>query len=393
MSSDEDSKTLYPAPMFAPASNSLLPTITPADLHDLFSPEFAAYTPTAKELTAPDGSLAVLPTFDDPNGVDVDTFDPLLTTLEPVSTVKVEEENGKKLASARLRAQAEAEKMLRKQPSRVKRKRQGFREDDSNSADFGQADALVPEDHKMERRLRNREHAKRSRLRKRFLLESLQSQLTELRDENKALREVVRTRFPDRAQGILDECTQTQSDLLEDLNGEGTTKARPRVALPSDNDVSPKDSGELSRQLVEQDYRLIRALQHSQQCFAISDPGLADNPIVYASQGFLDLTGYTMRQVLGRNCRFLQGPGTDQDAVQAIRDGICEGRDVSVCLLNYKADGTPFWNQFFIAPLCAADGSIVNFVGVQCEVQSNKAEDMQIRVKRIKNIEVYVDES
>ena len=86
------------------------------------------------------------------------------------------------------------------------------------------------------------------------------------------------------------------------------------------------------------------------------------------SQGFLDLTGYTLEQVLGRNCRFLQGPGTDQSAVEVIRKGITEGVDTSVCLLNYKADGTPFWNQFFVAALRDANNNIVNYVGVQCEV-------------------------
>ena len=70
-----------------------------------------------------------------------------------------------------------------------------------------------------------------------------------------------------------------------------------------------------------------------------------DNPIVFVSQGFLELTGYKMDDVLGRNCRFLQGPGTDQRTVDVIRKGISAGDDVAVCLLNYKADGTPFWNQ------------------------------------------------
>ena len=112
----------------------------------------------------------------------------------------------------------------------------------------------------------------------------------------------------------------------------------------------------------------VSALSGSQQNFAISDPTLPDNPIVYVSQGFLDLTGYTLDQVLGRNCRFLQGPGTDQSAVEVIRKGINEGVDTSVCLLNYKADGTPFWNQFFVASLRDAENNVVNYVGVQCEV-------------------------
>ena len=128
--------------------------------------------------------------------------------------------------------------------------------------------------------------------------------------------------------------------------------------------------------LMEPDFRLMTALSGSQQNFAISDPTLPDNPIVYVSQGFLDLTGYTLDQVLGRNCRFLQGPGTDQSAVDVIRKGIQEGIDTSVCLLNYKADGAPFWNQFFVAARRDAENNVVNYVGVQCEVSKAVVEKL-----------------
>ena len=67
--------------------------------------------------------------------------------------------------------------------------------------------------------------------------------------------------------------------------------------------------------------------------------------------GFLSLTGYKLEQVLGRNCRFLQGPRTDARAVAKIRDAIKSGRDVQIVLLNYKIDSTTFWNHFFIAAL------------------------------------------
>jgi hypothetical protein len=72
--------------------------------------------------------------------------------------------------------------------------------------------------------------------------------------------------------------------------------------------------------------------------------------------------------VLGRNCRFLQGPETDPKAVEKIRNAIEDGVDMSVCLLNYRADGTTFWNQFFIAALRDAAGNITNYVGIQCKV-------------------------
>mmetsp|Transcript_10544 Transcript_10544/g.16200 ORF Transcript_10544/g.16200 Transcript_10544/m.16200 type:complete len:333 (-) Transcript_10544:173-1171(-) len=200
---------------------------------------------------------------------------------------------------------------------------------------------------KIERRERNREHAKRSRLRKKFLLESLQEQIHGLQGEIETLKDIIRKELPDRAE-----------ELMSKIGGD-KSKFTP---LPMPSGFGPVKT------LMEPDFRLMSALSGSQQNFAISDPSLPDNPIVYVSQGFLDLTGYTLDQVLGRNCRFLQGPGTDQSAVDIIRKGIREGVDTSVCLLNYKADGTPFWNQFFVAALRDAENNVVNFVGVQCEV-------------------------
>ena len=125
--------------------------------------------------------------------------------------------------------------------------------------------------------------------------------------------------------------------------------------------------------LEEPDYKLLKALKSGMQNFVITDPRLPDNPIVYASQGFLDITGYTLEQVLGRNCRFIQGPDTDVNEVAKVRKAIKEGVEVSVCLLNYKIDGSSFWNQVHIAPLRNHHGEIVNFVGVQCEVPPDLA--------------------
>ncbi|KAJ1446197.1 PAS domain-containing protein [Pelagophyceae sp. CCMP2097] len=216
---------------------------------------------------------------------------------------------------------------------------------------------------RVERRERNREHAKRSRIRKKFLLESLLEQVSDLRGENRSLRQAIREELPDEAHDLLNACSTEESLLL--------------CVDPSVN------VGSAAQQLMEPDFRLMMALQSAQQNFAVSDPSLPDNPIVYASQGFLQLTGYSMSQVIGRNCRFLQGPGTDPKAVDVIREGLREGRDTSVCLLNYKADGTPFWNQFFVASLRDADGNIVNYVGVQCEVNQVPIEEIKERAKRM----------
>ena len=89
--------------------------------------------------------------------------------------------------------------------------------------------------------------------------------------------------------------------------------------------------------------------------------------------GFLSLTGYKLEQVLGRNCRFLQGPRTDARAVAKIETPSRAGRDVQIVLLNYKIDSTTFWNHFFIAALRDDKGDVVNFLGVQIEVSERVA--------------------
>lgn len=68
--------------------------------------------------------------------------------------------------------------------------------------------------------------------------------------------------------------------------------------------------------------------------------------------------------MLGRNCRFLQGPGTDPKHIDMIRNAVAKGNDFSICVLNYKADGTPFWNQLFVAALRDNENCIVNFVSM-----------------------------
>lgn len=199
-----------------------------------------------------------------------------------------------------------------------------------------------------ERRQRNREHAKRSRVRKKFLLESLQTEVSQLQEENKNLRMLIQQKIPQHAQQIIDECC-IKSPLFGDDNG---------------NNDREKNEVELTKS----DYSLIENLTSGQQNFVLSDPRLPDNPIVFASEGFYQLTGYTREQVLGRNCRFLQGPATDPKAVDVIRTAVANGTDASTCILNYKADGTPFWNQFFVAALRDSENCIVNYVGVQCVV-------------------------
>ena len=185
----------------------------------------------------------------------------------------------------------------------------------------------------------------------------MQQSVALLKEENESLRNSIRTHLGE------DQAAQ----LLSKQNLQQQSEA----ALSSG--LIASDANNANKVLDDPDFSFIKALQTAQQNFVVTDPSLPDNPIVYATQGFLNLTGYTLDQVLGRNCRFLQGPETDPKSVEKIRKSIEDGTDMSVCLLNYRIDGTTFWNQFFIAALRDAEGNITNYVGVQCKVSDQYA--------------------
>nr|AML76523.1 putative LOV domain-containing protein [Scouleria aquatica] len=109
--------------------------------------------------------------------------------------------------------------------------------------------------------------------------------------------------------------------------------------------------------------------------FVLSDPRLPDHPIVFASEGFLRMSGYEREEVLGRNCRFLQGPDTDRGTVVEIRDAIREERACQVRILNYTKQGAPFWNLFHMAPIFASDGRVMHYVGVQTPIAPELASE------------------
>ena len=156
-------------------------------------------------------------------------------------------------------------------------------------------------------------------MRKKFLLESLQVELKELQTENTALRNLVREKCADKATDILSaHCTQ--NNPLFDKQG----------SLSKDNGTAApemmEDGGEKEGLMLDkQDLSLMSSLSLGQQNFVLSDPRLPDNPVVFASEGFYKLTGYTADKVLGRNCRFLQGPGTDPRSVEVLRNAIAQG--------------------------------------------------------------------
>ena len=131
------------------------------------------------------------------------------------------------------------------------------------------------------------------------------------------------------------------------------------------------DPGDPLRRLQEQ------AIVATDVCFTITDPRRPDNPLIWVNPAFTRVTGYPAAEALGRNCRFLQGPGTDPAAVTAIREAIHDARQETVTLLNYRADGSAFWNQLTLTPVLDGSGEVVNFVGVQSDVSARISVERQ----------------
>ncbi|KAJ5412595.1 uncharacterized protein N7487_006954 [Penicillium crustosum] len=104
------------------------------------------------------------------------------------------------------------------------------------------------------------------------------------------------------------------------------------------------------------------------EVFCLTDPSRPDNPIIFASEEFHRTTQYGMDYVLGRNCRFLQGPKTNANSVRRLREAIHAGRHHSEMFLNYRRDGSPFMNLLQCAPLCDSHGRVKYFVGAQIDV-------------------------
>ncbi len=113
---------------------------------------------------------------------------------------------------------------------------------------------------------------------------------------------------------------------------------------------------------------LEQAANSSSEGITISDINRPDQPLIFVNQGFERLTGYDRSEVIGRNCRFLQGPKTARSPVTRLREAIANGEECTVELLNYRKNGQPFWNRLSVTPISDHNGKITHYVGIQSDI-------------------------
>jgi PAS domain S-box-containing protein len=135
---------------------------------------------------------------------------------------------------------------------------------------------------------------------------------------------------------------------------------------------------------------LEKAANSSSEGITISLMSEEERPLIYANKGFEQLTGYPLTEVLGKNCRFLQGHETEEKSVDQLRQAIKNGLECTVELLNYKKDGTPFWNRLSITPLKDKDGNVTHFVGIQSDITELKETKKRLEQANL-NLEQFRD--
>lgn len=122
-----------------------------------------------------------------------------------------------------------------------------------------------------------------------------------------------------------------------------------------------------------------RALDVAAEGVTIADARHPDRPLIYVNEGFERVTGYAAVEVLGRNCRFLQGTDTDPVAVERIRSAVAGERECVEEILNYRRDGTPFWNRLSITPVRDETGEVSHFIGIQSDVTARRNAEEELR--------------
>lgn len=126
------------------------------------------------------------------------------------------------------------------------------------------------------------------------------------------------------------------------------------------------------------------AIELTRMPVLVTDPRQPDNPVVFVNRAFLAMSGYGKAEIIGRNCRFLQGPDTDRETIAALRDAIAQETEISVEVLNYRKDGSSFWNALFVSPVFTPEGELVYFFSSQLDVSRRRdAEDALTQAQKM----------
>ena len=150
-------------------------------------------------------------------------------------------------------------------------------------------------------------------------------------------------------------------------------------AYPSENGLSVYFTDVTERRERKRElYIKERVMEEAAVPVSLADPSDPDTPLTYVNRAFEELTGYDREEIVGRNCRFLQGPETDPETTAAIRAAVDEERQIETEVRNYTADGEAFWNRLQVTPIYDRDGTLLRFLGTQSDVTEAR------RVRRVR---------
>ena len=149
-----------------------------------------------------------------------------------------------------------------------------------------------------------------------------------------------------------------------------------------EREIEQRQQAEDARKAYEEELVLrVRSINSATNGILIADARQPDMPTVYCNAGFEKITGYTTEEVLGRNCRFLQGTDHQQPGIDTIRQAIRQGTEAKAELRNYRKDGSLFWNELYIAPVKDQQGKLTHFIGIQTDITQRKRQEAELQNK------------